>query len=80
MSHLDLAVFVDAGNVAARARDLDLAKTSVGAGLRVHTGTSTMGRLDVAHGREGWRVFFSLNDPFRLARRSEIATIAPFVP
>ena len=80
MSHLDAAVFVDAGNVAARARDLDLAKTSVGAGLRVHTGTSTMGRLDIAHGREGWRLFFSLNDPFRLSRRSEIATVAPFVP
>ena len=79
-SHVDAAVFVDAGNVAPRAGDLDLRKTSYGAGLRVHSRTSTIGRLDVAHGREGWLVFFKLSDPFGLARRSERATVVPFVP
>jgi len=78
--HVDAAVFVDAGNVAPRARDLDLTKTSYGAGLRVHSRTSTIGRLDVAHGREGWSLFFKMSDPFGLARRSERATVVPFVP
>ena len=79
-SLVDAAVFFDAGNVAPRAGDLDLKKTSYGAGLRVHSGTSTLGRMDVAHGREGWLLFFNLNDPFGLSRRSERATVAPFVP
>jgi surface antigen Omp85-like protein len=80
-SHVDAAVFVDAGNVAARFGDLNLDKTSYGAGLRVHSRTSTFGRLDVAHSREGWQVFFKLNDPFSLARRSLRSTLViPFVP
>jgi len=78
--HIDAAAFFDAGNVASRAGDLDLDKTSYGAGLRVHTRTSTLGRLDVAHSREGWHVFFGLNDPFRLSRRSLRASVIPFVP
>jgi hypothetical protein len=80
LRHVDAAVFVDAGNVAPRASDLNLKKTSYGAGLRVHSATSTIGRLDVAHGREGWSLFFRMNDPFGLARRSERATVVPFVP
>jgi hypothetical protein len=79
-SHVDAAAFVDAGNVAASVGDLNLDKTSYGGGLRVHTRSATFGRLDVAHGREGWRVFFKLNDPFRLNRRSLRATVIPFVP
>ena len=78
--HVDAAVFFDAGNVAPRASDLDLKKTAYGAGLRVHSGTSTIGRLDVAQGHEGWLVFFKLSDPFGLTRRSERATVVPFVP
>ena len=79
--HVDAALFVDAGNVAARVRDLNLDKRSYGAGLRVHTGTSTLGRLDVAHSHdEGWRVFFRLNDPFRLSRRGLLRPIVAFVP
>jgi hypothetical protein len=74
------AVFFDAGNVAHRAADLDLGKTSYGAGLRLHTGSATLARLDVAHSHEGWQVWMSLSDPFRLARRSERSTIVPFVP
>ena len=56
MTHLDLAVFADAGNVAARAGDLDLDKRSYGAGFRLHTRRETFAMVDVAHGDEGWRV------------------------
>lgn len=80
LRHLDAAVFVDAGNVASRVADLDLDKRSYGGGFRVHTGQSTLARLDVAHGSEGWRVWFRLQDPFRMKRRSEVSTIVPFVP
>jgi hypothetical protein len=79
-THVDAAVFVDAGNVAPRFSDLDLAKRSYGAGLRLHTHRATTARLDVARGAEGWRVIFSLNDPFRLRRASRVATAVPFVP
>jgi hypothetical protein len=80
LTHVDAAVFVDAGNVAPRFSDLDLAKRSYGAGLRLHTHEATTARVDVAKGREGWRVMFSLNDPFRLRRLSRVAMAVPFVP
>ena len=37
MTHVDAAFFVDAGNVAGRVGDLDLAKRSYGMGLRLHS-------------------------------------------
>jgi len=83
LAHLDLAAFVDAGKVAPRAGDLDFRRlrTSYGAGLRVHGGSATLGRLDVGHSREGWMVFFSMSDPFS---RSKPAfgrrAVVPFVP
>jgi hypothetical protein len=33
-------------------KDLDLARTSYGVGFRVHTGRSTLGRVDIARGDE----------------------------
>jgi hypothetical protein len=78
--HIDMAVFADAGNVAFRFADLNLDKTSYGAGLRLHTTTTTLARMDVAYGDEGWRVVFRTTEPFRLARiRRHIATM-PFMP
>ena len=82
-THLDLAVFADAGKVAPIASDLDLKhlKTSYGAGLRVHTRTATVGRLDFGHSTEGWRVVFKVNDPFRRSTLSGGRTeVIPFVP
>ena len=79
-SHVDAAAFIDAGNVAARPGDLNLDKTSYGAGLRVHSRASTIARMDVAHSREGWLMFFKLSDPFRLARHTLRTTVVPFVP
>ena len=68
--HLDLAVFYDAGNVAAPFDDLNLHKTSYGAGVRLHTDTTTIGRMDVAYRSEGWRFVFRTSEPFRLSRGS----------
>lgn len=80
MSHLDLAMFADAGNVAARARDLDFEKRSYGAGLRLHTRRETFAMVDVAHGDEGWRFLLRLKDPLRLKRLNQKTTLVPFVP
>jgi hypothetical protein len=79
-SSVDGAVFFDAGNVAPRAGDLNLDKTSVGAGLRLHTQSSTWGRLDVAHGAEGWAFVLRTSDPLRLARVTRRVAGVPFVP
>ena len=77
---IDVAAFFDAGNVARRVGDLNLDKTSYGAGLRLHTRTSTIGRLDVGHSTEGWRVSFRIGDPFRLKRTTQQTAVIPFVP
>lgn len=79
-THIDTAVFVDAGNVAPRVGDLNLDRRSYGAGIRVHTRRTTFARLDVAHGSEGWRVLFRVNDPFRFGRLSRHTAAVPFVP
>lgn len=80
MTHLDFALFADAGNVAAERRDLNLDKQSYGAGLRLHTRRITFARLDAARGTEGWRVVFRLTDPLDLSRLSRRSPVAPFVP
>ena len=80
MTHVDLAMFADAGNVAARIQDLNLDKQSYGAGVRFHTRRQTFARLDVAHGNEGWRFLFRLNDPLALGRIERRAAVVPFVP
>ena len=80
MTHLDAAVFADAGNVAPRLGDLNLDKRSYGAGLRLHSRRNTFARLDVARGGEGWRVLFRLNDPLSLSRLLRRTAPIPFVP
>jgi outer membrane protein assembly factor BamA len=78
--HLDAAAFVDAGNVAARMSDLDFAKRSYGAGIRLHSAKATFARLDVAHGSEGWRLTFNTSDPLHLSRLARRMAPVPFVP
>jgi outer membrane translocation and assembly module TamA len=55
---LDMAIFVDAGEVAPERRDLDLTglKTAVGIGGRFHGPTMTPLRVDLARGDEGFRL------------------------
>jgi hypothetical protein len=78
--HMDAALFVDAGNVAQHYGDLNLDQRSYGAGLRVHTEKTTLARLDVADGHQGWHVVFSTSEPFRLPRVHRIPAIIPFFP
>ena len=78
--HLDAALLIDAGNVAARFSDLNLDKTSYGAGLRLHNETTTLARLDVARGSQGWHVIFSTSEPFRLPRVRKTIAAVPFTP
>ncbi len=78
--HVDAAVFADAGNVAARASDLDLSRTSYGTGVRLHSGPSTIARVDIGKSGEGWHFMFRLNDPLRLSRIARRTAAIPFVP
>jgi outer membrane protein assembly factor BamA len=80
MTHVDAALFFDAGNVAARIENLDLGRRSYGTGVRFHTRRSTFARVDVARSDEGWRAICSLSDPLSLARMSRRTATAPFFP
>jgi Omp85 superfamily domain len=79
-SHMDGAVFVDAGNVAPRFGDLNLDKRSYGVGARFHTRRETFARVDVARGVEGWRLVFRMTEPLNSSRYSRRTADAPFVP
>ena len=79
-THVDTALFVDAGNVAARVADLNLDRASYGVGVRVHARRATFARVDVAHGDEGWRFLLRVNDPFRFGRLARRTAAVPFVP
>jgi hypothetical protein len=52
----DIAGFYEGGQVAAKVEDLgfDDVAHSYGLGIRVHSKTANLFRLDAAHGREGW--------------------------
>jgi Omp85 superfamily domain len=82
-THLDAAVFYDTGKVGPRPGDLGFShlKNSYGFGFRVHTRQATVGRVDVGHSVEGWRVIVKMNDPFK---RSTLSggrpEMIPFVP
>jgi hypothetical protein len=78
--HIDAAVFVDSGTVAARVEDLGFDKTNYGVGFRVHSHEATTARVDIARGREGWQLLFRLNDPFRFSRLTRWTAAIPFVP
>ena len=80
IKHLDLAGFVDAGNVAPTFGTLNLAKRDYGVGLRMHTYRATFGRIDLAHGRDGWRLIFRTSDPFQLSRLARRVAALPFAP
>jgi hypothetical protein len=79
-THVDAAVFADAGNVAPYLSDLNVDKRSYGVGWRVHSRESTFARLDIAHGAEGWHFMFRLSDPLHLGRLTRRLAPVPFVP
>lgn len=80
LTHVDAAVFADAGNVAPRAADVNIDRRSYGVGLRLHSRRVTFARVDVAHGSEGWRWLCRVSDPLRLSRLSTHTAPIPFVP
>jgi hypothetical protein len=79
-THLDAAVFLDAGNVAPTVKRLNLDKTSYGVGIRLHNERATIARVDIAYGARGWELLFRTSDSLRLGRgRRRVASI-PFTP
>ena len=64
--YLDMAVFLDAGQVAADRRDFNFSafETSWGLGARFHGPHFNALRVDVARGREGTRLVFSGSQAF----------------
>jgi len=63
---LDVAVFADAGKVAARRSDINLKdlEGSYGMGFRFHTKKAFAFRLDIAHSREGFLPIFTAQHVF----------------
>ena len=63
---IDMAVFADAGHVFRDVQNVDLADPRVGYGLgfRVKNEGKTLGRIDVARGREGWELHLDLGSLF----------------
>ena len=63
---VDMALFADAGKVAARFSDLDLhdLKQSYGIGLTLHTLNRTVTRIELARTREGMGLSFSFSPSF----------------
>jgi hypothetical protein len=80
--HLDAVAFTDAGQVGPTLPSLrNDWKTSVGAGVRYHTDRQLVGRAEVAHGSEGWRLVFKATEPLtRSTPRGDRTTVIPFVP
>lgn len=64
--YIDMALFVDAGQVARERSEFDLSRFDVawGIGARFHGPTFNALRLEVARGREGIRLIFSGSQPF----------------
>ena len=79
-THLDAALFVDAGNVAGQYGDLNLDQRSYGAGLRLHNERTTLLRADLAQGSQGWHAIVTTTEPFRLPRVRRLTAIVPFFP
>jgi len=80
LTHVDGALFLDAGNVAPRLGDLDLSKRSWGLGLRLHSRRQTFARVDLARSSEGWMFLLRLTEPLDLSRITRQTVMAPFVP
>jgi hypothetical protein len=82
-AHLELAGFLDAGKVSPHLRGLGLTDlhSNGGFGVRFHTRSTTVGRLDIGTGSEGWYAVFKMSEPFHRKKGSGgFTTVAPFVP
>jgi outer membrane protein assembly factor BamA len=63
---VDMALFIDAGKVAPRVRNLDFRnfRKTYGLGMSIHTPLSTVTRLEIAHTREGMGLVLSFSPSF----------------
>ena len=62
---LDMAVFGDAGHVFTDVQTLRQAqRVGYGVGFRIRNDGKTLGRADIAHGAEGWRLHLDLGSLF----------------
>jgi hypothetical protein len=63
---LDMAIFYDAGKVASRREDLDFEDlaTNWGIGARFHGPSTTILRIEMARGSEGWNLVFATSAAF----------------
>ena len=64
--YLDMALFYDAGKVAAKRTDLTLTnmKNDVGLGFRLHGQLATPLRIEFTHGSEGFGLVLSASQAF----------------
>jgi hypothetical protein len=64
--YLDMAIFMDAGQVAAERRQLEITQfdVDVGIGARFHGPSFNALRVEISHGREGFRLTFAGSQPF----------------
>ena len=64
--YLDMAIFMDAGQVAAERRQFQLEEfdVDVGLGARFHGPAFNALRVEISHGREGFRLTFAGSQPF----------------
>ena len=64
--YLDMALFMDAGQVASDRRQFDLNEfdVDVGIGARFHGPAFNALRFEISHGREGFRMTFAGSQPF----------------
>ena len=78
LRRVDAALFCDAGSVAPTASGLTgHLKTDYGVGIRVHSATHVLVRLDVARSNEGTRALVTFSGPLSLRSNR---TAAPYVP
>jgi hypothetical protein len=65
-SFVDMALFLDAGKVAPRARDLDMSRLTktYGIGMSLHTPLATVTRIELARTTEGSSLVFSFSPSF----------------
>jgi outer membrane translocation and assembly module TamA len=78
VSHaVDAAVFYDAGTVGPQIRALGRhLNADYGVGVRLHSSSSTLARLDIARSSEGTRLLFTFSAPFAAPSRH----VVPYVP
>jgi outer membrane translocation and assembly module TamA len=64
--YLDMAIFMDAGQVAAGREQFQLKQfdVDVGIGARFHGPAFNALRVEISHGREGFRLTFAGSQPF----------------